>query len=89
MTELGCSKGEYHARLFGGASMFKGMNSSFLQNIGELNISVAREFLEKGKNHLTRRRCFRARGRTISLYLDDGRILLKKGGFEKYLYKVR
>jgi chemotaxis protein CheD len=28
-------------------------------------------------------------GRTITLYLDDGRILLKKAGVEKYLYKVK
>ncbi|EQA46462.1 chemotactic sensory transduction protein CheD [Leptospira broomii serovar Hurstbridge str. 5399] len=89
MAELGCSKGEYHARLFGGASMFKGMNSSFLQNIGELNITVAREFLEKEKITLLVEDVSGHEGRTISLYLDDGRILLKKGGFEKYLYKVR
>lgn len=89
MTELGCNKGEYQARLFGGASMFKGMNSSFLQNIGDLNVSTAKEFLEKEKIPLLVEDVGGNEGRTISLYLDDGRILLKKGGFEKYLYKVR
>ncbi|TGK01905.1 chemotaxis protein CheD [Leptospira langatensis] len=89
MEELGCAKGEYYARLFGGASMFKGMNSSFLQNIGDLNVSVAKEFLDKEKITLLVEEVGGHEGRTISLYLDDGRILLKKGGFEKYLYKVR
>ncbi|PJZ70665.1 chemotaxis protein CheD [Leptospira perolatii] len=89
MAELGCHKGEYFARLFGGASMFKGMSSSFLQNIGEQNISMAKEFLEKEKIPLLVEDVGGNEGRTISLYLDDGRILLKKGGFEKYLYKVR
>ncbi|TGK19976.1 chemotaxis protein CheD [Leptospira fluminis] len=89
MEELGCSKGEYHARLFGGASMFKGMSSSFLQNIGELNVSVAKEFLAKENINLLVEDVAGHEGRTISLYLEDGRILLKKGGFEKYLYKVR
>ncbi len=89
MSELGCLKGEYQARLFGGASMFKGMNSSFLQNIGDHNVSVAKEFLEREKIAILVEDVGGNEGRTISLYLEDGRILLKKGGFEKYLYKVR
>ncbi|WP_000552177.1 chemotaxis protein CheD, partial [Leptospira interrogans] len=89
MNEMGCNPGEYSVRLFGGASMFKGVQSSFLQNIGEQNILTARAILEQSKIPLILEDVGGNDGRTISLYLDDGRVLLKKGGFEKYLYKVR
>lgn len=89
MNEMGCNPGEYSVRLFGGASMFKGAQSSFLQNIGEQNILTARAILEQSKIPLILEDVGGNDGRTISLYLDDGRVLLKKGGFEKYLYKVR
>ncbi|EMF98153.1 chemotactic sensory transduction protein CheD-like protein [Leptospira borgpetersenii str. 200701203] len=69
--------------------MFKGVQSSFLQNIGEQNILIARTILEQSKIPLILEDVGGNDGRTISLYLDDGRVLLKKGGFEKYLYKVR
>lgn len=89
MSDAGSSPGAYTARIFGGASMFKGMNSSFLQNIGEANIEITREFLAKNKIPLILEDVGGHDGRTISLYMDDGRILLKKSGVEKYLYKVR
>ncbi|XDD52455.1 chemotaxis protein CheD [Leptospira sp. WS92.C1] len=89
MTELGCHPGDYSVRLFGGASMFKGVQSSFLQHIGEQNILTARTLLEQSKIPVIVEDVGGNDGRTISLYLDDGRILLKKAGFEKYLYKVR
>jgi len=89
MSDLGSNPGAYTARIFGGASMFKGLNSTFLQNIGEANIEIAREFLAKNKVPLVLEDVGGHDGRTISLYMDDGRILLKKSGVEKYLYKVR
>ncbi|WCL47626.1 chemotaxis protein CheD [Leptospira sp. GIMC2001] len=89
MEKNGSSIGSFNARIFGGASMFKGINSSFLQNIGEQNIAVVREFLAKNNIPIIVEDVAGHDGRTISLYLDDGRILLKKGGSEKYLYKVR
>jgi len=89
MKDEGSGPGQYTARIFGGASMFKGINSSFLQNIGEGNISVTREFLANNKIPLVIEDVAGHDGRTISLYMDDGRILLKKAGVEKYLYKVR
>ena len=89
MKEAGSMPGAYSARIFGGASMFKGLTSSFLQNIGEGNINITREFLEKNKIPLVLEDVAGHDGRTITLYLDDGRVLLKKAGVEKYLYKVR
>lgn len=85
----GAKPGTYAARIFGGASMFKNMSSNFLQNIGENNIILAREFLQANKIPILVEDVGGHDGRTISLYLDDGRILLKKAGMEKYLYRVR
>lgn len=89
MEELGCPMGSYSARIFGGASMFKGINSSFLQNIGEQNILIVKEFLKANNIPILVEDIAGHDGRTISLYLDDGRVLLKKSGSEKYLYKVK
>jgi chemotaxis protein CheD len=89
MEEAGSPLGSFSARIFGGASMFKGINSNFLQNIGEQNITIVRDFLTAKKIPILVEDVAGHEGRTISLYLDDGRILLKKAGAEKYLYKVR
>lgn len=89
MEENGSKLGQFGARIFGGASMFKGINSQFLQNIGESNIAVVKAFLESKKVPIIVEDVGGHDGRTITLYLDDGRVLLKKGGSEKYLYKVR
>ena len=69
--------------------MFKNISSQFLQNIGENNISFVKEELANRKIPLIVEDVGGHEGRTITLYLDDGRILLKKAGMEKYLYKVR
>ncbi len=89
MHDAGSPLGTFFARIFGGASMFKGINSNFLQNIGEANIVFVKKFLETNKIPLIIEDVAGNEGRTISLYCDDGRILLKKAGMEKYLYKVR
>lgn len=87
--EEGAKHGTYSARIFGGASMFKNISSNFLQNIGENNITLVREYLQSEKIPILVEDVGGHDGRTISLFLDDGRILLKKAGVEKYLYKVR
>lgn len=89
MEDEGCKLGSYSARLFGAASMFKNISSNFLQNIGENNISLVRDFLNERKIPILVEDVGGHEGRTISLFLDDGRVLLKKAGMEKYLYKVR
>jgi chemotaxis protein CheD len=85
----GCKIGTFSARIFGGSSMFKNITSQFLQHIGENNITFVREILGKYNVPILIEDVSGHEGRTISLYLDDGRILLKKAGTEKYLYKVR
>jgi chemotaxis protein CheD len=89
MEKEGCPLGSYSARLFGGASMFKNINSNFLQLIGEENITTARQILDSLNVPILVEDVGGTEGRTISLYLDDGRILLKKAGAEKFLYRVR
>ena len=89
MEEEGCKQGTYFARIFGAASMFKNITSNFLNNIGENNITIVREFFAEKKIPIIAEDIGGHEGRTISLYLDDGHILLKKSGIEKYLYKVR
>ncbi|MCB1177523.1 MAG: chemotaxis protein CheD [Leptospiraceae bacterium] len=85
----GAKPGSYSARIFGGASMFKNISSNCLQNIGENNINIARKILNDRKIPIIVEDVGGHDGRTISLFLEDGRILLKKAGYEKYLYKVR
>jgi chemotaxis protein CheD len=89
MEDEGSKIGSYSARIFGGSSMFKNITSAFLNNIGESNIAIVKEFLAEKKIPLLAEDLAGHEGRTISLYLDDGRILLKKAGNEKFLYKVR
>lgn len=89
MEDEGCKLGSYSARIFGGASMFKNITSPFLNNIGEGNIIIVKEFLNQRKIPLIFEDVGGHDGRTISLYLDDGRVLLKKAGTEKFLYKVK
>ncbi|MCE9500041.1 MAG: chemotaxis protein CheD [Leptospira sp.] len=89
MEAEGNKPGSFGARIFGGASMFQGINSSFLQNIGENNIAIVKSFMLAKSIPILAEDIGGHEGRTISLYLDDGRILLKKSGTEKYLYKVK
>lgn len=76
------------ARLFGGASMFESIHSSFLQNIGMENVKAARETLERLKIPVTFEDVGGSAGRTISIYLEDGKVLLRMNGKEKFIYKV-
>lgn len=89
MMSEGCRSGTFSARIFGGASMFKSINSNFLQNIGENNTAIVREIMKDVNIPIIVDDTGGHEGRTISLFLDDGRILLKKAGVEKYLYKVK
>jgi len=76
------------ARIFGGASMFEAQNSSFLQQIGSSNVSAVRAVLEELGIPVTVEETGGSAGRTITFFLDDGRILLRSNGKEKYIYKI-
>lgn len=87
LEKLGASKKNLTARIFGGASMFQN-TSNFFQNIGEKNVKVSREVLESHQIPIVFEDTGGNHGRTITLFLDDGRILLRSGTVEKYIYKA-
>ncbi len=78
----------FTARIFGGASMFESFHSSFLQNIGQANVQTAKEALQKLNIPVLAEDVGGSAGRAITVYLDDGRILLRANGKEKYIYKA-
>lgn len=84
----GVAAEDLRARIFGGASMFEAQNSSFLQNIGAGNVSAVKEALQELHIPLLIEDVGGTAGRTITFFLDDGRILLRANGKEKYIYKV-
>ena len=85
---LGAEPADLSARIFGGASMFDAMNSTFFNNIGQSNVAATRETLEARKIPIVEEDVGGNLGRTITLYLDDGRVLLRANGQERYLYKT-
>lgn len=88
LEKLDVKPSELSARVFGGASMFNAMNSSFFQNIGESNVAVAKDVLSKRNIPIIEEDTAGNAGRTVTLYLDDGRVLLRSAGQERYIYKV-
>ncbi|MBI40187.1 MAG: chemotaxis protein CheD [Leptospiraceae bacterium] len=88
LQKLGAEASDLSARIFGGASMFDAMNSSFFNNIGQGNVTATRETLEARKIPIVEEDVGGNLGRTITLYLDDGRVLLRANGQERYLYKT-
>tara|TARA_Y100001972_G_scaffold103158_1_gene129190 strand:+ start:8371 stop:8847 length:477 start_codon:yes stop_codon:yes gene_type:complete len=88
IQKLGAEPADLSARIFGGASMFDAMNSTFFNNIGQSNVAATRETLEARKIPIVEEDVGGNLGRTITLYLDDGRVLLRANGQERYLYKT-
>ncbi|MCB1305212.1 MAG: chemotaxis protein CheD [Leptospiraceae bacterium] len=88
LQKLGVEPGDLSARIFGGASMFDAMNSSFFHHIGEGNVQATRETLAAKKIPILEEDVGGNSGRTITLYMDDGRVLLRVNGQERYLYKA-
>jgi chemotaxis protein CheD len=79
---------DLRARIFGGASMFDARNSSFLQQIGPTNVVAVKEALIELKIPVIFEDVGGSAGRTITFFMDDGRILLRSNGKEKYIYKT-
>ena len=87
LKKIGCENG-LTARIFGGASMFDSFHSSFLQNIGGDNVKAARDVLSKFNIPVIAEDVGGSVGRAITIYMDDGRILLRSNGKERYIYKA-
>ena len=88
LKKTGIEPSELSARIFGGASMFDSIQSSFLQNIGSENVRVTKEVLGQHGIPITSEEIGGTVGRTITVFMDDGRILLRANGKEKFFYKV-
>lgn len=88
LQRQGIDKANLTARLFGGASMFDSDKSKFFHNIGESNVAVSKATLEKEGIAVIEEDVGGSSGRTITFFLDDGRILLRSGTQERYIYKA-
>ena len=88
LNRIGVENGDLTARLFGGASMFETVGSNFMNNIGTDNVNAARKAVESLMIPVIAEDVGGTVGRTITLFMDDGRLLLRAGGKEKYIYKA-
>lgn len=79
---------DLRARIFGGSSMFESGQASFIQQIGPSNAKAVKDTLAELKIPIVVEDLGGTSGRTITVFLDDGRILLRSNGKEKYIYKT-
>lgn len=87
LQRQGIDKTNLTARVFGGASMFDSERSKFFHNIGDSNVATTRSVLQKENIQILEEDVGGNCGRTITFFLDDGRILLRAGTQERYIYK--
>jgi len=88
LEKMGIDKKNLTAKIFGGASMFQNNSNNVFQNIGEKNVQAARETLNKHQIPILFEDIGGHNGRTITFFLEDGRVLLRSGATEKYIYKT-
>ncbi len=88
LEKNGIQKKNLTAKIFGGASMFQNNSTNFFQNIGERNVKVSREVLKNHNIPILYEDVGGHNGRTITFFLEDGRVLLRSGTTEKYIYKT-
>lgn len=81
MIRLGARKEKIVAKLAGGAQMFSFNQSSDIMRIGARNVTVSKEKLEELKIPIISEDTGGNHGRTIELYSNDGRLLIKTIGF--------
>ena len=82
MTRLGADARRVRAKLVGGASMFANLLPSGGINIGDRNVTAARQALERNKIRIVAEDVGSDHGRSVHFHLDDGRVevrSLKKG----------
>lgn len=80
MIKLGASKENLVAKLAGGAQMFAFNGSSEMMRIGARNVSSSREKLQELKIPVIAEDTGGNYGRTIELYSEDGRLVIKTIG---------
>lgn len=80
MIDLGAAKERIVAKLAGGAQMFAFNSSSELMRIGFRNVTAAHSILEKLGIKISASDTGDNYGRTIELYTEDGRLVIKTIG---------
>lgn len=80
MLKLGASRNSIVAKLAGGAQMFQFADSSDIMRIGARNVVASKEILNELKIRIVSEDTGGNYGRTIELYSDDGRLLIKTIG---------
>lgn len=81
MIKLGAKKERIVAKLAGGAQMFVFSQSSDIMRIGYRNVVASKEILQTFKIPIIAEDTGGNYGRTIELYSDDGRLMIKTIGF--------
>ena len=81
MIKLGARKEKIVAKLAGGAQMFSFNQSSDIMRIGSRNVAASKDKLEELKIPIISEDTGGTHGRTIELYSNDGRLLIKTIGF--------
>lgn len=85
LNRLGADPAGLEAALIGGASLFDSLNTPFLNRIGPGNVDATRAALERFQIKISREEVGGKTGRTITVYLEDGRIDLRVAGERKTL----
>lgn len=86
MLSMGASRSSLTAKITGGANMFSKSVRSDVLMIGEKNIYMCRTALQQNRIHIASEDTGGNYGRTIELYTDSGKLLIKTIGHgEKYI----
>ena len=80
MLAMGASKARIVAKIAGGAKMFEMKGLSNIGNVGERNAEASRETLKNLGIKLIAEDCGLNYGRTVELYCDTGKFLIKAVG---------
>ncbi|MCR4955998.1 MAG: chemotaxis protein CheD [Lachnospiraceae bacterium] len=80
MIKMGAKKPRITARIAGGAKMFAVSGNSTIGNVGERNAESVRKTLKKLGIRLVAEDCGLNYGRTVELYCDTGKFLIKSVG---------
>jgi len=81
MVKLGAKRERIVAKLAGGSQMFAFSQGSDLMRIGFRNVVASKEKLQEMKIRIISEDTGGNYGRTIELYSDDGRLMIKTIGF--------
>ena len=80
MRSMGASKARLVAKIAGGASMFEMKGLSNIGNVGDRNAEASRNTLKALGIKLIAEDCGKNYGRTVELYCDTGKFVIKSVG---------